>query len=412
MPLKLQTILFNRFNWLYLLLFYPIFDFLLRKLPVSFIASVWDDGLLIITGIVALWRMLETNRKLPSMKHALLAFFMLGVGLIFMDMKHFQIDLEGFRADFQYMIGLFVGFTFLNERTEAKRIIKILVYIAVIIGLYGLAQVAMHVPTPAGWTDASETIRTRAFSIVQSPNILGSYMALMSPIALGIALAEKGKKRLFWIGLSLVLMAALMFTYSRGAWFAFAASIGIISMLLDKRLFIALIVAVVLTGVFVPSITHRVTNLFTDQYIEKSTQDGRIGRWLGSYDVMRDNPFYGKGLGHYGGAVGQRSFGTIYVDSYYFKTLAETGLVGISLFFWLLGAVVKNVYRIWRSQKDRKTFYFYGGMVAGIIAVVLHNAVENIFEMPFMNTYFWLIAGIMLSYPYLKPAGGEEQHEK
>jgi putative inorganic carbon (HCO3(-)) transporter len=408
---KGQHILFNRFSWLYLLLFFPIVDYILRQvLPIPIISSLWDEGVLVILTLICGWRIIETNRKLPSLKTPFLAFVVLGLGLLIADMNHFLVNIEGFRAVFQYMLAFFIGYYLLHNQGQAATLARIMVVVASAVGAYGLLQVILGVETPMHWSDSSENIRTRAFSIVQSPNILGSYMALMSPIAFGLAFLEKGKKRWLWVLLGLLMLSALLFTLSRGAWLAFAAALGLISIFFDRRLLIILLVAAILALFFVPAVGSRITNLFSEEYIEKSSKDGRIARWLGAYDMMRDNPFYGLGLGHYGGAVGERNFGTIYVDSYYFKTLAETGLTGLALYFWLMGALVKDAYRIWRKQTNKRVFYFYASVMAGLFAVIIHNAVENIFEVPFMNTYFWLLAGVFLSYPYLMQsnAGGEE----
>ncbi|RXT14641.1 O-antigen ligase [Ammoniphilus sp. CFH 90114] len=411
---KGQSLIFNRFSWLTLLLFFPILDYFLRVIvPIPVVSSLWDEGVLLLLLFICGWRIIETNRKLPAIKTPLLAFVVLGVAFWVMDMKNFFINIEGFRAVYQYMIAFIIGFYILDDREEVKQVLQKLLIVAGLVALYGLMQVILQVETPRSWVDASENIRTRAFSIVQSPNILGSYMALMSPIAFGYALTREGKSRWFWMLVGLMMLSVLFFTYSRGAWLAFAGAIGLICAFFNRKLLIILVIVAVLTTIFVPPVTSRITNLFSDEYIEKSSADGRIGRWLGAYDMMRANPSYGLGLGHYGGAVGDRHFGTIYVDSYYFKTLAEMGIIGLGIYFWLMGSLMKNGYQIWRRQKDRSAFFLYAGLFTGIVAVVLHNAVENIFEVPFMNTFFWLLAGMMLSFPYLrdKQVGGAENHD-
>jgi O-antigen ligase len=182
----------------------------------------------------------------------------------------------------------------------------------------------------------------------------------------------------------------------------------------DKRFFVVFLVGVVLVGAFVPQVTTRFTQLFSPTYLEKSTNDGRIARWSNAYDQMRTSPVFGVGLGHYGGAVGARNFGTTYVDSYVFKTVAETGLLGLGLFGWLIVAIFRGIHRYWRSLRavDMSKYYTVGGVYAGLLAVMFHNGVENIFEMPFMNLFWWLLAGALLA---LNPAswakGGNEANE-
>jgi O-antigen ligase len=409
MPLlaKGQAVVFNRMSWLYVLLFFPIIDYVLRRIiPLPIISSLWDEVLLALLLLIALWRWLETNRKLPSIRTPLLAFVVLGLAYIVFQMKDVAISIEGFRAVYQYMIAFVIGFFLLEDRLSLRRCIAVLAGVATLIGLHGVYQFAVGVEVPASWLDAGETMRTRAFSIVQSPNVLGSYMVLMSPVAIGLALMSRGLQRWLWVGAALIMLAALVFTGSRGAWFAFAGAVGLFSLFINRKLFIALMLAGGAAAAFVPQISARLKALFNPTYLEKSSNDGRIARWLNAYDQMRGEPVFGLGLGRYGGAVGNRHFGTIYVDSYYFKTLAEIGLIGLGLYLWLMVVLLKNGYDVWIRQKGRPDFLLYAGVLAGLLGVVLHNGVENIFEVPFMNTYFWLLTGFLLSLPYLRDDGG------
>lgn len=406
---KAQALLFRRYTWLYLLLCFPVIDYVLRnhlRLPV--ISSLWDEALLLVITVIALWRKFETGRKLPDIGKPMTAFVALGLAYLVFQIHDIAVSVEGFRAVYQYILALLAGFFLLERREDAVRVVRTLVVVAAVVGLYGIAQWVMAVDVPASWCDASEGVCRRAFSIVQSPNVLGSYMVLMSPAAAALAVKDTPRLRWLWIVSALILLAALVCTGSRGAWLAFAGTIGLLLMLVNRKLFIAFLCAAVLAAAFVPQISSRFGQLFSAEYLEKSSNDGRIARWLGSYDIMRNEPLFGLGLGRHGGAVGNRHFGTTYVDSYYFKTLAETGLVGLGVYLWLMLVLFRSGFRIWRSRRGRD-FYLCGGLLAGLLGVILHNAVENIFEVPFMNTYFWLMAGMLLSFPWLKgdPPGAE-----
>lgn len=409
-----RFILTNRYTWLYILMLFPFIDYTLRNiLPIPIVSSLWDEALLVLLIGICAWRAFEVDRPLPAMRVPLLAFTIMGLAYFVFNMHHFFVNIEGFRAVFQYMLAFFVGFYFLQNEWDARKALTLFIIVAGAVGLYGVYQYIIGVEVPQSWTDASENVRTRSFSIVQSPNVLGSYMVLSIPIAFGLALTSKGKIRLLFIAIAFVMLAALMFTGSRGAWIAFAGAVGLIFMFFDRRIFIVFIIVTLLAAFFVPQVSSRLSNLFSSTYMEKSSQDGRLYRWTNAYDIMRNQPLFGIGLGRYGGAVGERNFGTTYVDSYYFKTLAEVGLVGLSLYVWLMFSLLRGGYRIWMHVRGRPEFYLYGGILAGLIGVVLHNGFENIFEVPFMSTFFWLMTGFLLSFPYLnkdKREGGDITH--
>ncbi|OEH85474.1 hypothetical protein BHU72_05150 [Desulfuribacillus stibiiarsenatis] len=449
MKYRLQTFLF-------LLFFsFPIVDYVLRTiLRIPVVSSLWDElvlfGLLTILG----WRWfigeLESRDfHRTNVSKPLLLIVLYGIALIFFNLPYFSVGLEGFRASFQYIFAFFAAFYLLREKQTIVTMIYIIVGIGLIMGLHGVYQYIAGVPMPGHWVDAGENVRTRAFSFVGSPNVLGSYMAFCVPIAIGLALSHiqsffhnrklqkhreqhtknhgdshkeyitSGKKDLglsmLFLSIAGVMGLCLLVTFSRGALLALAVSLVVVAIIIatiyDKRTIIGVlgagVVAIGLVYVLAPTVVERLLYVFSPEYLTKSAQGGRITRWLNAFDRMRHEPFFGAGLGQYGGAVGARHFGTIYVDNYYAKTLAEMGLVGISLFLWLMSSLVKNGYQAWRSVWDSSYRFLAAGLFSGLFAVILHNGVENIFEVPFMNVLFWLTAGILLALPFLQ----EDQNE-
>ncbi|CCQ98743.1 conserved membrane hypothetical protein [[Clostridium] ultunense Esp] len=317
------------------------------------------------------------------------------------DIPNLAADLEGFRAVFEYVLLFFIGYYLIEDHRKAIQSLHLISAVATLAALVGFAQVAMGVETPSSWTDAAEQGIVRAFSFVVSPNVLGSYMALMIPIAVALFFYEKNVwLKGYYAFASLLQLGAFVLSGSRGAWLALLLSLLLIFALINWKWALGGGVAAVLGGFLLPPIRSRILNLLSPEYLEKSASDGRIARWLGAYHEMRFDPFFGRGIGHYGGAVGDRYFGTTYVDSYYFKTLAELGLPGVLLLAWLLFSVGFLLYQLWHTTKGKREFFLLGGILIGLIAVIFHNGVENIFEVPFMNSYFWFLTGLMLSYPY------------
>jgi len=398
------------------LIAFPVLDFLLRQvIHIPIISSTWDD-LLVMT--LLLLTVPHLVREFPgrSLGRPILVFIVVFFALSFLDFSQLGIGLEGFRAVAEYVVIFFAGACLVRNRRTADMLLTLAVIIAAAVAIHGIYQYMAGIPMPGRWVDSAESLRTRAFSIVGSPNALGSYMALMIPISLGQMMASSNWfKRFGFLGAAGVMAICLMVTFSRGAWLALAGSLAVIGIIYDRRLLYAGAVAAVLVLLFVPSVSHRITYMFTDQYWMKSAENGRIGRWLNAYDQMRYDPLFGVGQGHYGGAVAQRHFGTTYVDNYYAKTAAETGLIGLGTLLWLLVTALRQALKAWRSVGDRRLQYAVLGLFAGCLAVAFHNAVENIFEIPFLNLYFWFMMGLIFALVQgsahaisnRKPSGGE-----
>ncbi|UOF91071.1 O-antigen ligase family protein [Fodinisporobacter ferrooxydans] len=386
-------------GWM-LLACYPLVDFVLRNTPIirsTHVGSVWDKLILLIFGFFFIKESIEGRQvKLPPFYKAVLAFMLLGVGYMMMDLSEPSLTFEGWRAVFLYMFVVFLAPFFIDAQF-AKRLLQASLWTGVLIALIAVYQWIVKAPIPAGWVDAGEHVRTRAYSIFGSPNVLGSYLVLMFPIAAGLALTKgyTGKQRLIYGGMALLFAAALFMTYTRGAWMALFIALLVIGALVDKRLFIGIVLAAIAVS-FVPQIHARVSELFTPLYWKKAALNGRIARSLLTYDVMRKNPLFGAGLGHYGGAVAARHFGTMYSDNYYAKTLAEMGLLGLFSFVALLFKVARDIYRhIWKRMIWKHGKFIEAGLYTGILAVMIHNAVENIFEVPAMNFLFWFMVSLI-----------------
>lgn len=396
----------EKLSFLILALFltFPVIDYIFRSvIIIPIIAALWHNLLLVCGLALVILRLLFGNPDRNSgLSKAILTLVLVGIGYLTLDLTSFAINFEGFRAVFQYIFVFFVAF-YLNDRPEnTKALISWAVIISTFMALYGIYQWVFRVPMPGHWVDSAETVRTRAWSITTSPNALGSQMAMMASVAIGLFLEEKTPlKKLGWLGAAGLMALCLVFTYSRGAWLAFAGAVAIIGVLYDRRILIAGVAAAVIAVFFVPPVSHRIAYLFTPEYMAKSSASGRISRWFAAYDQMRNSPLFGAGLGHFGGAVAsRRNLSNIYVDNYYMKTMAEMGLVGFTLFIWLILKTLKHGYRAMQELASPRLRFMAAGMFGGLLAIAVHNMVENIFEIPYLNIYFWLMAGLLIALPF------------
>jgi O-antigen ligase len=398
-----------------LMMLYPAIDYILRNiLPIPLLGSFWDELTLVnLLTLVAIHLIFNRQQRTSRVSAGIGLLMLAGLAYTVLDLGDFGINIEGYRAMFQYMLVFFAGFYLVRNNDDTRLLLGVVVLLGTLLALHGIYQYITDAPMPARWVNAGEALRTRAFSIINSPNALGSQMAFLTPIALGLAAAEKTwAKKLMWFAAAGLMGLCLVFTFSRGAWLAFAGALAVIGIIYDRRLLIAGIIAMVLVAVFVPSVSARFTALFTPEYFEKSAGSGRIKRWFDAYDQMRTEPLFGVGLGHYGGAVANRHFSSVSVDNYYMKTLAETGLLGLSLFLWLIYTVLRQGYQAWQTLTDPRWRYVAAGLFGGLLAIVLHNGVENIFEIPYLNTYFWLAMGLLAAMPYNEHRSGGAGHEQ
>lgn len=400
-----SIILFDYQKSLYFIGIYILLDYFIRNyIGIPILESSWDELMFIVIFALWIYKLIlyrkENDYILTPLDIPIILFVLLGGWEVLVNSPNTRIAIEGLRVVIQYIFWYFLIVQMLKTEKEAKRLYIILFLIGFALGAHGVYQYIVGVEIPQNWVDSLEKgLRTRVFSIVKSPNVLGSLMTLTIPMGISLIFAEKkiGKK-IFYTLASLIMIACLIFTFSRGAWLGFIAAITIFILLKDKRLIIPAIFAVLLIVIFVPTVVDRMAFMLSSEYINKSLQGGRLTRWLTGIEMLKNQPFLGVGLGHFGGAVAMNNdiAGTFYMDNYYLKTAVEMGIVGLLAFLWLMYQVVIWSYRTF--IKIENTYYknIVHGALAGIVGVIVHNLFENIFEVPMMVTYFWLLAGIVM----------------
>ncbi len=405
---------------LYLPLEYVIRD----RLGLGLVASVWEELFIFAAAVLILWRKALNQSKAIGRETPLDAYILLfmAVGFLLMSLvnPHPAVAFAGYRAVVTYMVWFFLVIRLIEKDEDFKVVFYTILGMGVLISFHGIYQYIIAVPIPAGWVSQTEMgVRTRVFSLTGSPNILGSLMVLTAPLAAAmIYYCKKAWAKVFFLGVTGLMCLCLLFTFSRGAWIGMVVAVILFALYLDRRLLIIMGAAVASVLVFVPSITSRLTYLFTSDYAEASAIGGRALRWAtGRLLLMENNPFTGFGLGRFGGAVAMNNqlldeteeFSYFYMDNYYLKTMVEMGYIGIAFFLLLLAGLLiwglRAVYRsgagfvpgkdpLVRAVGNQKTLAV--GILSGLCGVLVHCYFENIFEEPYMMAYFWGLAAMLI----------------
>ncbi len=389
-------------------------DFLLRDvLSIAALASVWDEGLLLISFVWILRQRLDRETPLESRMNPLdlpiLLFMVLGFWLMNTIFDYFSISVAGYRATVQYMLWFFVVTRLLRDDQDLMLLYYGMVALAAVIAIHGVYQYIAAVPIPSNWTDqAEQSVRTRVFSIFGSPNIMADYMVMFAPMAAGLAYYQKKtwQKILAW-GCTFLMCFSCLFTMSRAGWVAMAIAVVVFCLIVDKRLFGLLAVGAV-GACFLPFVASRIGYLFTEQFAESTARGGRSGRWHYGLNYLKESghPWLGLGLGMFGGAIAVQNkiidqWDYFYMDNYYLKIMAEMGYLGFAVFVILLVFLLATACRcIFRAKAETSGTQsmkpLAAGMFAGICGVLMHCYFENIFEEPYMMAYFWIMAAMLV----------------
>lgn len=271
----------------------------------------------------------------------------------------------------------------------------------------------------------------RAFGTFEQPNPYAGYLGLIIPLALGTGLGIltvwwKARRRadprlqgvpfrhwvlgLLALGSLTAMLAALFFSYSRGAWIGVAAAMGVTALLAlvrSKRAAVfglaLLLVALVVVGLgqfnVVPDvISQRFATVgdyfgFEDVRGVRANDDNfaiveRRAHWQAALSMFEAAPWLGVGFGNYAVAYPQYSLPHWddplgHAHNYYLNVLAETGIIGFAAFVVLWGAVL---WQSWRGVLHASSWKI--GVLAGIFGMLVALSIHNFFDNLFVHTMY------------------------
>lgn len=403
---------------LILTVLYIFVDTFIRKVSIlSAVSPIWDELLLIILYIYIIFKRIASKGNIrynyTPMGLPAALFILAGIIHVMIIAPELSIAIEGYRAVFQQVFWYFALTQLIRNTEDSKKAINLMIGMGLFLGLHATYQYVAKVPMLGNWVDVSENVRTRAYSIVGSPNILGSLFVLLIPLAVSMFFTNKDKRlKSFYLISGLFMLLGLFFTMSRGAWLAFGFSVFIFIIMINPKFilhFTVLGIGLLLLG---GSMSQRLLYILTPTYLSKSATDGRLYRWKVGFELWKENKAFGVGLGRFGGAVAiNNNLAPFYMDNYYLKTMTEMGLFGIFAMAFVILCFIISTVKIIRFQEDFDKELVVLGLFVGGIGVLVQNFVENIFEVPAMIIYFWTLIALIATYipqkgQFIKGEGG------
>lgn len=275
----------------------------------------------------------------------------------------------------------------------------------IICSVYGFYQnFVIGIPASGSFTDLSlnATMPGRVYSFFDNPNTFANVLVFFAPLMLTLTIyaPKKWTKAVFAFAF-IVAVGALLMTYSRGAWLAFAVSIAIVVMLLRPRLIPFFVVLVIVMIPLLPeSIFNRLITIFVGG---DSSINSRAYIYTAMYELIKDHPLTGVGLGaaavkkiaDYGGYY-QAHFPFIHAHSIYMEIWAESGIMAIvSFILTIFFALKKGVTTTLRSGKNGLLKGVGAGCVGGIAGAMVFGITDYAWYYPRVMVFFWLLMAMV-----------------
>lgn len=244
------------------------------------------------------------------------------------------------------------------------------------------------------------------------PNTAGYLFALSIPLALGVAAVESARLRLLALSSFAGQLLGLVLTYSRGAWLGTGAALLALALSTRRWKEIGVIAAACLLVLFfAPPLQNRLMSLGrpqSDPSIEERLKVMTAGVRLGF-----EHPLLGAGYGRDRLREGLKSLGknatseifrVAHTHNVYVELFAETGVLGLAAFLWLLAdALYKSLSQARRAAGRSRLLHL--SMAAAWIAF----AVTGLGDVPFYHHEVRIFFFTMLALTHLRCVATERR---
>jgi len=255
-------------------------------------------------------------------------------------------------------------------------------------------------------------ITDRLRACFRSPNEFASWLSMMIFIVLGIFML--GPKRKYFLGrielgiLLLFLIFLLELSYSRGAWLG--SSIGLVIFIgyniirLPKNRKTAVLLFI---PIFVATIFYLMPFTVKSRIYSIGIIEGngpilfRYELWKEALSIIKDFPLFGAGFNTYMKTSANYSSisggqGMSYTHNSYLQMAAETGLIGLICFFWVLFRFFMLSLRALLNNESEFSKLFLCFLV-GILGFLIHAFFDTHLYSLKLMVLFWYMLGLTIA---------------
>lgn len=289
-----------------------------------------------------------------------------------------------------------------KERGQISKIVNIIVILGGALSLFGIIQYLGGTANP--WWSNKRFLS----SVYVNHNHFAGFLELCIPLCLGLVLSEKTiEKKSFYTYIIILMLAAFMFSMSRGAWLSLSISMTAMFVMLYKRrlirggFFIALLLLTAIAFLIVKNVDM---NLFLNRVASYKELDfsGRLEIWKAALNIVKERPLFGTGLGSFiyyfpkYRPLGFNLFAN-FAHNDYLQVASETGIFGLFCMIGIFLLIVKNGFANYLiSQSSFKKGISLGAAI-GILSIAIHSFGDFNLRIPANAVLFTVISGIIFN---------------
>lgn len=294
---------------------------------------------------------------------------------------------------FEYAFLFFMVLAHVRSREAIIRMVDATFLAFFLVLVYGYAQI-----------DPVNPVRVCA-PFDTEPNTFGGYIVLIQCVAFGVLLTDRRFAVRARMGfLCLFALGPLLFTLSRASYLAFFMGVFMFLAISRYRIAVFAMALGLLAGFLIlyPMLPTRVQDRIEGTFRKGSqyhvqvvgidldpSASARIISYGEALAIWERSPLLGHGV-----------TGTHFIDSQYFRLLAETGLIGLGAFLFLMATLLREIWRVYLMCDDGYLKGVSLGLFVGSVAMLMHAVSANTFIIVRIAEPFWLLSALVLLIPH------------
>lgn len=307
------------------------------------------------------------------------------------------------KISFILLLGYFLLVNLMRTEKWIKRCVISLVSSASIVAIIGVYEFIFS-GSSNKWLDPSfhDIIKLRVVSLLENPNILGMFLAIVFPFLLAISLQAKERNAKFLSKIVILLfIACIIFSWSRGAWVAVLFSSLIFALLKNRKAFRVFGVAILSVPIFSIILPSSVWERFISIVNLSDTSTAyRIYTWKGTVNAIKET-------GPFGVGYGDASFRAVYPSysyagietvphshSLFLQILICMGIIGIIVFAIAIFLNFQKSFEFIKENKEDPARVYVIASVASTIAALTMGFFDYIWYNQRIFYLFWIVLAI------------------
>lgn len=283
---------------------------------------------------------------------------------------------------FRITTAILLFFLAANNTKEENRFILPLILAANVVALIGIQGYFWH-------------SFPYAISTLPNHNFLAGYLVISISLTLGLFLFNKTAlpKRIPFLLLLVLPFTCFILAKSRGGLLSLMAALFILILAAlnrQKRWLLAILSLLIILLLFTP-------NPMIKRLIHIGEEDihayERLLVWKATWDIIKDYPLFGTGLGtfrdyypQYKPQIGFRTAG--FAHNEYLQYGAELGLIGLIPALWFLILFFKHSKKLLFQRESGLII----ALASSMVAILVHSLVDfNLHTIPITTTFFYLL---------------------